>query len=105
MRHLNKRLIDTRHPEEIRGGGLLKYCHLLTRGYRATPNCRDMEKYMCSRFFIDFPDTHMQEIKLRAYLDNHFGNEDQVNRIVFICILFCYRINIKKGACDIFMYC
>ena len=42
--HLNKRLIDTRNPEEIRGGGLLKYCHLLTRGFSATQNCRDMEK-------------------------------------------------------------
>ena len=26
--HLTTRLIDTRNPEEIRGGGLLKYCHL-----------------------------------------------------------------------------
>ncbi|KAE9553336.1 hypothetical protein FO519_003449 [Halicephalobus sp. NKZ332] len=76
--HLNKRLIDTRAPEEIRGGGLLKYCHLLTRGYRATTNCREMEKYMCSRFFIDFSDIQTQELKLICYLDNHFGNEDQM---------------------------
>ena len=33
---------------------------------------------MCSRFFIDFPDINVQENKLRSYLDNHFGNEDQV---------------------------
>lgn len=79
LTHLNRRLIDTRSPEEIRGGGLLKYCHLLTRGYSATQNCREMEKYMCSRFFIDFPDISTQEIKLRGYLDNHFGNEDEVN--------------------------
>jgi len=94
--HLNKRLIDTRNPEEIRGGGLLKYCHLLTRGFSATANCRDMEKvglddssanmcififslqYMCSRFFIDFPDISVQEMKLLNYLQNHFGNEDEV---------------------------
>lgn len=29
--HLNKKLIATRQPEQIRGGGLLKYCNLLVR--------------------------------------------------------------------------
>ncbi|KAK0426580.1 hypothetical protein QR680_009780 [Steinernema hermaphroditum] len=77
LRHLNERLIDTRHPEEIRGGGLLKYCHLLIRGYRlAHPGrWRKLQAYMCSRFFIDFPDLASQQMKLIAYLDNHFGNE------------------------------
>lgn len=32
--HLQKKLISTRQPEEIRGGGLLKYCNLLVRNYR-----------------------------------------------------------------------
>ncbi|KAI1722362.1 nucleotidyltransferase domain-containing protein [Ditylenchus destructor] len=71
--HLNHRLIDTRNPEEIRGGGLLKYCFFLARGYRATPICRQLEKYMCSRFFIDFSDINEQEMKLRGFFDNHFG--------------------------------
>ena len=93
LNHLNRHLIDTRNPEEIRGGGLLKYCHLITRGYHATTNCRDMEKYMCSRFFIDFSDINTQEMKLRAYLDNHFGSEDQVSpfflsRSLFLRFLF-----------------
>uniref|UniRef100_A0A914L759 polynucleotide adenylyltransferase n=1 Tax=Meloidogyne incognita TaxID=6306 RepID=A0A914L759_MELIC len=86
--HLNKRLIDTRNPEEIRGGGLLKYCHLLTRGFSATSNCRDMEKYMCSRFFIDFPDINVQEMKLLNYLQNHFGNEDDL-KFDYLHKLFC----------------
>lgn len=86
--HLNKRLIDTRSPEEIRGGGLLKYCHLLTRGFSATANCRDMEKYMCSRFFIDFPDINVQEMKLLNYLQNHFGNEDEL-KFEYLHKLFC----------------
>lgn len=34
MLHLQKRLISTRRPEEIRGGGLLKYCTLLVKNYR-----------------------------------------------------------------------
>uniref|UniRef100_A0A914YTU0 polynucleotide adenylyltransferase n=1 Tax=Panagrolaimus superbus TaxID=310955 RepID=A0A914YTU0_9BILA len=78
LSHLNSYMIDTRNPEEIRGGGLLKYCHLITRGYNATQNCRNMEKYMCSRFFIDFSDIHTQEMKLHQYLENHFGSEDQM---------------------------
>ena len=36
---------------------------------------------MCSRFFIDFPDINVQEMKLLNYLQNHFGNEDEVGNI------------------------
>ena len=81
MRHLKEKMIDTRRPEEIRGGGLLKYCHLYIRGYKpARPEaCNRLEKYMCSRFFIDFPDVLQQEAKLRSYLDNHFSDKDWVS--------------------------
>ena len=33
---------------------------------------KTMEKYMCSRFFIDFPDLSQQHNKLVKFLDNHF---------------------------------
>jgi len=70
--HLTHKLIATRNPEEIRGGGLLKYCNLLSRDYSAvsTKICQ-MEKYMCSRFFIDFKDVRMQQLKLENYLKSH----------------------------------
>ncbi|CAG5136791.1 unnamed protein product [Candidula unifasciata] len=77
--HLDNKLIATRNPEEIRGGGLLKYCNLLVRGYTPASevNIRTMERYMCSRFFIDFSDINQQRQKLEAYLANHFsGDED-----------------------------
>lgn len=77
--HLNNKLIATRNPEEIRGGGLLKYCNLLVRGYTPVSenDIRTMERYMCSRFFIDFSDINQQRQKLEAYLANHFnGDED-----------------------------
>uniref|UniRef100_A0A914W8G6 polynucleotide adenylyltransferase n=1 Tax=Plectus sambesii TaxID=2011161 RepID=A0A914W8G6_9BILA len=98
LRHLNDRLIDTRRPEEIRGGGLLKYCHLLTRGYRAARahKCRQLERYMCSRFFIDFADVHTQEAKLRAYLDNHFGTDDHTN---YEYLLLLYRVISESTVC------
>jgi len=78
--HLRRRLICTRSPEEIRGGGLLKYCHLLVRGFRAAraAEMRLLQRYMCSRFFIDFSDIGEQRRKLESYLQNHFvGLEDR----------------------------
>ncbi|XP_072230834.1 terminal nucleotidyltransferase 5D-like [Leuresthes tenuis] len=77
--HLRHRLIATHNPEEIRGGGLLKYSDLLVRNFR--PACeteiKSLERYMCSRFFIDFPDVSEQQRKIEAYLHCHFiGNEE-----------------------------
>ncbi|KAI7806404.1 terminal nucleotidyltransferase 5A [Triplophysa rosa] len=77
--HLRNKVICTRNPEEIRGGGLLKYCHLLVRGFRAASESemKSLQRYMCSRFFIDFSDISEQQWKLESYLQNHFvGLED-----------------------------
>ncbi|XP_026887012.2 terminal nucleotidyltransferase 5Ab isoform X1 [Electrophorus electricus] len=73
LEHLQRRLIRTRRPEEIRGGGLLKYCHLLVRGFRAASpsEMKVLQRYMCSRFFIDFPDVLEQRRKLESYLASH----------------------------------
>jgi len=78
--HLQKKLIATRKPEEIRGGGLLKYCYLLVRKYHSAKQdeIKNLEKYMCSRFFIDFSDINTQKKKLESYLANHFAGEDQL---------------------------
>ncbi|XP_028823823.1 terminal nucleotidyltransferase 5A-like [Denticeps clupeoides] len=80
LEHLRRGLICTRSPEEIRGGGLLKYCHLLARGFHAAspPAMAALERYMCSRFFIDFPSVAEQRRKLESYLHNHLvGLEDR----------------------------
>ena len=77
--HLNRRLIATVSPERIRGGGLLRYCLLLTRGYRPYDNgisSWQLEKLMCSRFFIDYADINEQEYKLLSFLSSHFSNDD-----------------------------
>ncbi|XP_046875607.1 terminal nucleotidyltransferase 5Bb [Hypomesus transpacificus] len=75
LSHLHTKTIATRSPEEIRGGGLLKYCHLLVRGFRpaSETQMKQLQRYMCSRFFIDFPDIGEQQRKLEAYLQNHFA--------------------------------
>uniref|UniRef100_UPI0037E8429D terminal nucleotidyltransferase 5C-like n=1 Tax=Semicossyphus pulcher TaxID=241346 RepID=UPI0037E8429D len=77
--HLRHRLIATHNPEEIRGGGLLKYSDLLVRNFRpaSETEIKSLERYMCSRFFIDFPDVSEQQRKIEAYLQCHFiGNEE-----------------------------
>ncbi|XP_076024729.1 terminal nucleotidyltransferase 5D-like [Genypterus blacodes] len=79
MDHLRRRLIATHNPEEIRGGGLLKYSNLLVRNFRPASDAeiKSLERYMCSRFFIDFPDVGEQQRKIEAYLQCHFiGNEE-----------------------------
>lgn len=77
--HLHKKLIATWHPEEIRGGGLLKYCHLLVKAYRPSrpEQIKSLERYMCSRFFIDFSDISQQRSKLESYLWNHIVGPDE----------------------------
>ncbi|TGZ65436.1 hypothetical protein CRM22_005859 [Opisthorchis felineus] len=84
--HLKNKLIITKEPEMIRGGGLLKYCRLLVNGYQA-PNGIDvgsLERYMSSRFFIDFQDIQSQKAKIEAFLTNHFKEDEDVERVNFL---------------------
>ncbi|XP_043830866.1 terminal nucleotidyltransferase 5D [Dromiciops gliroides] len=78
MDHLRHKLISTRNPEEIRGGGLLKYSNLLVRDFKpaSETEIKTLERYMCSRFFIDFPDVNEQQKKIESYLRNHFVGEE-----------------------------
>jgi hypothetical protein len=87
--HLNKRLIATRNPEEIRGGGLLKYCNLLVREHLPADeiDIKALERYMCSRFFIDFSDLGQQKIKLENYLANHFHIDEPI-KYDYLMILY-----------------
>ncbi|XP_061454580.1 terminal nucleotidyltransferase 5D [Rhineura floridana] len=79
MDHLKYKLIATRNPEEIRGGGLLKYSNLLVRDFKPADEAeiKSLERYMCSRFFIDFPDVTEQQRKIESYLRNHFIGEEK----------------------------
>ena len=96
--HLHKKLIATRNPEEIRGGGLLKYCNLLVRDYKpATPDkIKHLERYMCSRFFIDFGDINQQRAKLESYLANHFMGDEQ-NKYQYLLVL--HRVVDESTVC------
>ena len=85
--HLNNRLICTSKAEEIRGGGLLKYCYLRVSGYQlANPEEEDqLHQLMCVRFFIDFPNESVQHYKYLKYLYTHFSTPDEgINFLNFL---------------------
>uniref|UniRef100_A0A4D5R9T4 polynucleotide adenylyltransferase n=1 Tax=Scolopendra viridis TaxID=118503 RepID=A0A4D5R9T4_SCOVI len=96
--HLQKKLIATRTPEEIRGGGLLKYCNLLVRDYKpAKPDeIKSLERYMCSRFFIDFSDLNQQQSKLDNYLANHFADEEH---LMYEYLMILHRVVDESTVC------
>ncbi|XP_051577886.1 terminal nucleotidyltransferase 5ba [Myxocyprinus asiaticus] len=96
--HLCNKIIATRNPEEIRGGGLLKYCHLLVRGFRPTSEAemKLLQRYMCSRFFIDFPDIGEQQRKLEAYLQNHFAGMEHKR---YDCLVTLYHVVNESTVC------
>jgi len=95
--HTKKRLIATHNPEQVRGGGLLKYCCLLARRYRLSKDvdATTLERYMCSRFFIDFPDAERQRVQLENYLANHFTGTWHLLRIPWLSTL---RTVVSRGA-------
>ncbi|NIG58027.1 hypothetical protein BU61_503 [Pontoporia blainvillei] len=97
--HLRHRVIATRSPEEIRGGGLLKYCHLLVRGLRPRPSTdvSALQRYMCSRFFIDFPDLAEQQRMLERYLEAHFSGADSARR--YACLVTLHRVVNESTVC------
>lgn len=98
LHHLDNKLIATRNPEEIRGGGLLKYCNLLVRNYvpENFEEIKVLERYMCSRFFIDFNDLQQQQQKLESYLANHFIGDEQ-GQYEYLMVL--YQIVASSTVC------
>ncbi len=72
--HLNKKLIATYAPETMRGGGLLKYCDLLAQNYKVhdVTEMFRMQRYMCSRFFIDYKTEPEQRHVITQYVTTHF---------------------------------
>lgn len=86
--HLRNKLIATKSPEEIRGGGLLKYCNLLCRDFQpVSDEIHSLEKYMCSRFFIDFKDITTQQNKLESYMQSH-SLDSAEQRYKYLTILY-----------------
>ncbi|XP_005991080.1 terminal nucleotidyltransferase 5A isoform X2 [Latimeria chalumnae] len=96
--HLRNKVIATRNPEEIRGGGLLKYCNLLVRGFKpaSETDMKALQRYMCSRFFIDFSDIAEQQRKLESYLQNHFVGMENKR---YDCLMTLHRVVNESTVC------
>lgn len=79
IKHLNKRLICVYMPEEIRGGGFLKYCHLVLRGWQHLGQDSELRAHernvMAIRFSIDFPTDAAVWRAVKCYVDCHFWRE------------------------------
>ncbi|KAK4468521.1 hypothetical protein MN116_007540 [Schistosoma mekongi] len=90
LNHLMKCIIVTKQPEEIYGGGLLNYCKLLVNNYKPSERLDivSMEKYMCSRFFIDFPDIISQYNQLNQFLWIHFKQNQLKLKEDYLNILY-----------------
>lgn len=99
--HLNNRLIHTEAPEEIRGGGLLKYCSLLVHGFKPADadHVSHLEPYMCSRFFIDFPTGEVQYEKIEKYVTSRFVEREEGTQkgVEFLDIL--YAVVSSRAKC------
>lgn len=99
--HLNNRLIHTDAPEEIRGGGLLKYCSLLANRFKPADSEKmaHLEPYMCSRFFIDFPTEEVQYQKVVKYVTSRFvqRGEGAHRGVEFLDIL--YAVVSSRAKC------
>src|SRR5699024_2319841 len=100
MVHLHHRLIVTKKPEEIRGGGLLKYCSLLVRGFFPIDEkaAKILEPYMCTRFLIDFIYYDCQRDKLKNYLTTHFGDDTLLKYNFMIIFLATIRRSSSLAA-------
>lgn len=98
MEHLQNKVIATRNPEEIRGGGLLKYCNLLVRGFKpkSEADMKTLQRYMCSRYFIDFPDIGEQQRKLESYLQNHFVGMENKR---YDCLMTLHKVVNESTVC------
>uniref|UniRef100_A0A146UNB0 polynucleotide adenylyltransferase n=1 Tax=Fundulus heteroclitus TaxID=8078 RepID=A0A146UNB0_FUNHE len=88
--HLKQKLIVTHRPEEIRGGGLLRYCQLLVNGFTPVLSTRRCEPYMCVRFLIDYPTLDKQQRRLMDYIGRHFvGEAAHTSGLPPICEWLC----------------
>jgi len=108
VHHLKEHLIHVFKPEEIRGGGFLKYCHLIFLGYKHEDDDEERKtldrNLMAMRFSIDFEDRHSQWRALKVYLSSHFWKK-RIPMIRFLQmvqkIIHQTNLNDKKVTLDL----
>merc|ERR1712096_61442 len=82
LNHLNNKRVHVYLPEQIRGGGLLKYCDMLYQGYGHDPrksteeSVLKLENYMLVRFFVTFLDGESVKKAIQSYLACHYTDRN-----------------------------
>ncbi|XP_031201593.1 terminal nucleotidyltransferase 5B-like, partial [Mastomys coucha] len=101
LEHLQHQVIATHSPEEIRGGGLLKYCHLLVRGFLPRPSTDvsplHVFAFLHRLFFIDFSEFVEQRRILGRYLEAHFGGAEAARG--YVCLVTLPQVVNKSTVC------
>lgn len=95
LSHLQKRHVKIYRPEELRGGGLLKYAYLRQNDFRDDPNessesLRLAINAMVCRFLITLPDSQAQWHTIFKYLETHYPRQYPRNldkRVNYLMIL------------------
>ena len=98
--HLSRKLIvvhSVSEPAVVYGGCLLKYAALISQGYEVAPwlDQRALERYMCARFQIDFPEHEiarrslapLQLERVHNYLSTHFSRSQNHGIAFMRCLL------------------
>lgn len=95
LSHLKNRHVKIYRPEELRGGGLLKYAYLRQNDFRDNPNetaetLRLAINAMVCRFLITSPDSQAQWHTISKYLETHYPRQYPRNldkRVNYLMIL------------------
>jgi len=92
IHNLNEELVDVYKPEEVRGGGFLKYCHLKFLGWelrfpkelsrsgkdiseKRRKFLQKQENLLAASFLVNFRTQEQQYSAFRSYLLTHFMNQ------------------------------
>ncbi len=119
LSHLDNNIISVHDPADmakVHGGGLLKYCSLISRGFVCDPtlDVDRLELYMCNRFFVDFSvfevtvtgvPAPMQRIQ--DFIATHLLTQPDEKKIAFLrCLVqVLRRSGGNAGSNMIFLLC
>ncbi|EFO94189.1 hypothetical protein CRE_30464 [Caenorhabditis remanei] len=78
--HIQNRMIDTINPQQIKGGGFLKFVHLKCKKYKVAKKEKDLEQLL-----VAMTEGFLREpYQLEKYLANHFRQQDVNYKIGFL---------------------
>nr|CAD7438696.1 unnamed protein product [Timema bartmani] len=78
----------------------LKFVDTMRRQFEFSPDyIKNLERYMCSRFFIDFSDIGQQRAKLENYLWNHFCQPEEDEALKYQYLMLLHEVVEESTVC------